>query len=117
MCSDCRLSTKKIQRKNFIWKNKLTIECSPAPKIIKNIREDAPKSKIIAFKLEENNKDLKEKAMKLLTRNNLDVVVANTISAFGADANEILILDKKRESIIKKGRKEQLASYILDTIK
>jgi len=55
--------------------------------------------------------------VKLLSKNNLDVVVANTISAFGADENEILIIDKKRKSITKKGKKEQLAGYILDTIK
>jgi len=108
---------KKHKGKISSGKNKLTIECSPAPKIIQKIREVAPKSKIIAFKVEENKKDLKEEAVKLLSKNNLDVVVANTISAFGADENEILIIDKKRKSITKKGKKEQLTGYILDTIK
>ena len=108
---------KKHKGKISSGKNKLTIECSPAPKIIQKIREVAPKSKIIAFKVEENKKDLKEEAVKLLSKNNLDVVVANTISAFGADENEILIIDKKRKSITKKGKKEQLAGYIIDTIK
>jgi phosphopantothenoylcysteine decarboxylase/phosphopantothenate--cysteine ligase len=83
---------KKHKGKISSGKNKLTIECSPAPKIIQKIREVAPKSKIIAFKVEENKKDLKEEAVKLLSKNNLDVVVANTISAFGADENEILII-------------------------
>lgn len=108
---------KKHKGKISSGKNKLTIECSPAPKIIQKIREVEPKSKIIAFKVEENKKDLKEEALKLLSKNNLDVVVANTISAFGADENEILIIDKERKSITKKGKKEQLAGYILDTIK
>ncbi|MCK5458549.1 MAG: bifunctional phosphopantothenoylcysteine decarboxylase/phosphopantothenate--cysteine ligase CoaBC [Thermoplasmatales archaeon] len=108
---------KKHKGKISSGKNKLTIECSPAPKIIQKIREVAPKSKIIAFKVEENKKDLKDEAVKLLSKNNLDVVVANTISAFGADENEILIIDKKRKSITKKGKKEQLTGYILDTIK
>ena len=108
---------KKHKGKISSGKNKLTIECSPAPKIIQKIREVAPKSKIIAFKVEEDKKDLKEEAVKLLSKNNLDVVVANTISAFGADENEILIIDKKRKSITKKGKKEQLAGYIIDTIK
>jgi len=98
-------------------KNKLDIELSPAPKIIQKIRKGAPKSKIIAFKVEENKKDLKREALKLLIKNKLDAVVANTISAFGTDENEILIIDKKRKSITKKGRKEKLAEYILDTIK
>jgi len=98
-------------------KNKLDIELSPAPKIIQKIRKGAPKSKIIAFKVEENKKDLKREALKLLIKNKLDAVVANTISAFGTDENEILIINKKRKSITKKGRKEKLAGYILDTIK
>jgi len=108
---------KKYKGKITSGKNKLTIECSPAPKIITKIREVAPKSKIIAFKVEENKKHLKEKAIKLLTRDNLDVVVANTISACGTDENEILIIDKKGKSIAKKGRKEELSEYILDAIK
>ena len=108
---------KKHKGKIFSGKNKLIIECSPAPKIIQKIRNVAPKSKIIAFKVEENKKDLKGEAVKLLLKNNLDVVVANTISAFGTDENEILIIDRKRKSTIKKGRKEQLADYILDTLK
>ena len=108
---------KKHKGKISSGKNKLTIECAPAPKIIQKIRKIAPKSKIIAFKAEENKKDLKEEAVKLLSKNNLDVVVANTISAFGADENEILIIDNERKSVTKKGKKEQLAGYILDMIK
>ena len=108
---------KKQKGKISSGKNKLIIKCSPAPKIIQKIRNVAPKSKIIAFKVEENKKDLKGEAVKLLLKNNLDVVVANTISAFGTDENEILIIDRKRKSTIKKGRKEQLADYILDTLK
>ncbi len=108
---------KKYKGKISSGKNRLTIECFPASKIIKKILEVAPKSKIIAFKVEENKKDLKKEALKLLTRNNLDVVVANTISAFGTDENEILIINKKGKSIAKKGRKEELAEYILDAIK
>jgi len=108
---------KKQKGKISSGKNKLIIKCSPAPKIIQKIRNVAPKSKIIAFKVEENKKDLKGESVKLLLKNNLDVVVANTISAFGTDENEILIIDEKRESTIRKGRKEQLADYILDTLK
>jgi len=108
---------KKYKGKISSGKNKLIIECSPSPKIITKIREVAPKSKIIAFKVEENKKDLKEKAIQLCLKNNLDVVVGNTISAFGNDENEILIINKKGNNIEKKGKKEDLADYILDAIK
>ncbi|MCK4416074.1 MAG: hypothetical protein KAU84_02880, partial [Thermoplasmatales archaeon] len=98
-------------------KDKLDLELSPAPKIIQEIRLIAPKSKIIAFKVEESKKNLKEKSYQLLKKNQLDFVIANTISAFGKDENEILIINKKGESIHKKGKKEELADYILDVIR
>ena len=98
-------------------KDKLDLELSPAPKIIQEIRLIAPKSKIIAFKVEESKKNLKEKSYQLLKKNQLDIVIANTVSAFGKDENEILIINKKGESIHKKGKKEKLAGYILDMIR
>lgn len=97
-------------------KNKLDLELSPAPKIIQKIRLIASKSKIIAFKVEENKKSLKEKSYQLLKKNQLDFVIANTVSAFGKDENEILIINKKGEGIHKKGKKEELADYILGRV-
>ena len=97
-------------------KDKLVIEMSPSPKIIANLRIKAPNSKIIGFKVEENAVKLKEKARNLLKKNNLDDVIANTISGFDKDENEIWIIDKKGKSIHKKGKKEQLTNHILDTI-
>jgi phosphopantothenoylcysteine decarboxylase/phosphopantothenate--cysteine ligase len=95
-------------------KEKLSIEMHPAPRIIQKIR---PKTKrVIAFKTEENKRDLKDRAFKLLEENRLDLVVANTISAFGKDENEIFIINKKGECIHKKGSKEELAWCILDVI-
>lgn len=98
-------------------KNKLVIEMSPAPKIISSLRKKSPKSKIIGFKVEENTVKLKIKARDILNKNNLDFVVANTISGFGKDKNEIWIIDKKGKCTHKKGDKEQLANHILDSIK
>ena len=98
-------------------KNKLDLELSPAPKIIQKIRLIASKSKIIAFKVEENKKSLKEKSYQLLKKNQLDFVIANTVSAFGKDENEILIINKKGESVLRKGKKEEFTDYILDVIR
>ena len=47
----------------------------------------------------------------------LDLVVGNTISGFDSDINEILIFDKKNKTYSKKGKKENLAMFILETIK
>lgn len=97
-------------------KNKLIIECSPAPKIIEKIKNKSPKSKIIAFKVEADKKDLKDKAEKFLKRNDINCVIANTISAFGSNQNDIMIIPKKGKIIIKKDTKENLSDYILNMI-
>ena len=108
---------KKQKGKISSEKDKLILEIPAAPKIIAGLRKKAPKSKIIGFKVEEKSDIIKEKATALLKKNNLDIVIANTISGFGKDENEIWIIDKKGKTINKKGKKEQLANYILDTIR
>jgi phosphopantothenoylcysteine decarboxylase/phosphopantothenate--cysteine ligase len=97
-------------------KKKFTLDMSTAPKFIANIRKVATKSKIIGFKVEENIKNIKEKAIDLLQKNNLDFVIANTISGFSCKSNEIWIIDKKNNVVHKKGDKDILADYILDEI-
>jgi phosphopantothenoylcysteine decarboxylase/phosphopantothenate--cysteine ligase len=96
---------------------KLVLEMSPAPKIIAQLRKIAPKAKIIGFKVEAKNDKLKEKALGLLKKNNLDFVVANTLSGFGSDSNEIWIFDLKGKVIHKKGTKDILADNILDAVR
>jgi len=110
---------KPIKKKGKISskKSKLTIELKPTEKIISKIRKYAPKSKIIGFKVEEETKNLKEKSIKLLKENKLDFVIANTISGFISDENKICIIDKKEKIFSKKGKKEDLASFILDKVK
>jgi len=98
-------------------KKKLVLEMRPAPKIIAKLKEIAPDSKIIGFKVEENRDKIEEKAFKLLKKNDLDFVVANTVSGFYSVENEIWIIDKKGNNIYKKGKKEHLADHILDIVK
>ena len=108
---------KKQKGKISSEKDKLILEIPAAPKIIASLRKKAPNSKIIGFKVEEKTDKIKEKATELLKKNNLDIVIANTISGFDRDENEIWIIDKKGKTIHKKGKKEQLANFILDTIR
>ena len=98
-------------------KNKLVLEMLPAPKIVMQLRKLSPKSKIIGFKVESKKDKLKQKAFELLKKNNLDFVVANTVSAFGSDKNEILIIHKNGKAASKKGTKEILADNILDLVR
>ena len=108
---------KKIDGKLSSNEKKLILEMSPAPKIIAMLREKVPTSKLIGFKLEENSNELQDKAYSLLKKNNLDFVIANTISGLNDDKNEVRIIDKKGDIIHKTGKKEHLADCILDVVK
>ena len=98
-------------------KEKLSIECAQAPTILETLRSRVPHATIIAFKTEEKKINVKTKTQQLLTKHHLDGAVGNTLAGFGAKDNEILILTKKGKSTWKKGKKEELASVILDMIK
>jgi len=98
-------------------KEKLSIECVQAPTILETLRSRVPYATIIAFKNEEKKIDIKRKTQQLLTKYHLDGAVGNTLAGFGANDNEILMLTKKGKSNWKKGKKEELASFILDMIK
>jgi len=108
---------KKIDGKISSDEKKLVLEMFPAPKIIAMLREKAPASKLVGFKLEENNNELQEKAYNLLKKNNLDFVIANTISGLNGDKNEMWIIDGKGDTIHKTGNKEDLADWILCVVK
>jgi phosphopantothenoylcysteine decarboxylase/phosphopantothenate--cysteine ligase len=108
---------KKQNGKISSGKEKLEIEMSPAPKIISKLRQKTPKSKIIGFKVEDKKDKLIDKALNLLKKNKIDFVVANTISGFTSEENEIWIIDKNGKSVHKKGNKEKLTDYILDSVK
>jgi len=110
-------SPKKHKGKIPSGKKILNLEFTPAPNIIEKMKTYMPKSKIIAFKLEEKRKNLKEKSFLLLKRYKIDFVIANTISAFGTEENDILIINKKGESKKRKGTKDDLANFILNQIR
>jgi phosphopantothenoylcysteine decarboxylase/phosphopantothenate--cysteine ligase len=98
-------------------KDKLILEFGKAKKIISELRNKSPNSKIVGFKLEASKDKMMERGFDLLKKNNLDIVVANTLSGFKRNDNEILIINKKGEIFHKRGKKSILANYILDMVK
>lgn len=108
---------KKREGKIPSGEKKLVLEMSPAPKIIGKLREKAPNSKIVGFKLEEKQDGLTDVAYELLKKNKLDFVVANTISDLEGNKNKVWIVDKKGNSTQKEGSKKILADHILDMAK
>lgn len=108
---------KKREGKIPSGEKKLVLEMSPAPKIIEKLREKAPNSKIVGFKLEEKQDGLTDVAYEFLKKNKLDFVVANTISGLEDNKNKVWIVDKKGNSTKREGSKKILADYILDMAK
>jgi len=98
-------------------KKEITLKLKQAPKIIKIIRKNF-KGFLAGFKLESNisREKLLEKSYKYLKENNLDLIVANDIKNVKPDENEIIIVDKKRNIIMIKDRKEKIAEKIFDVI-
>lgn len=92
----------------------LAIDCIQAPIFLETLRSHSTEAKIIAFKTEEKKQNVKKKTQQLITKYHLDGAIGNTLDGFGGKDNEILILTKKGKSIWKKGKKEELASDILD---
>jgi phosphopantothenoylcysteine decarboxylase/phosphopantothenate--cysteine ligase len=107
---------KKQKGKISSGKERLIIECTEAPVILETLRKRMPNTKIIAFKTEENKKNVKRKTQQLFIRYHLTGAVGNTLDGFGGKDNEILILTEKGKCTWKKGKKEELASVILDML-
>ena len=107
---------KKQKGKIHAGKQRIIIECIQAPTILKTLKLQVQNTKIIAFKTEEKKTDVKRKTKQLLIKYHLDGVVGNTLYGFGATDNEIFILMNNGKSTWKKGKKEELASFVLDMI-
>ena len=98
-------------------KETLVITCVDAPVFLEALRCHLPRARIIAFKTEEKKKNVLGRTRQLLTKYHLDGAVGNTLTGFGGESNEILLLSKKGKSTWKKGKKEELASVILDMLR
>lgn len=98
-------------------KEHLFITCTQAPVVLERLRLKAPNACIIAFKTEEQKSDVRRKTKQLLTKYHLDGAVGNTLRGFGGEHNEILLLSKKGKGTWVKGKKEDIASDILDLLR
>ena len=94
----------------------LSIDWSQAPVVLESLRRQFSKAKIIAFKTEEKKQNVRRRTRELLTKYHLDGAIGNTLDGFGGEVNEILLLTKKGKGVWKKGKKEELASDILDML-
>ena len=97
-------------------KEKISIDCVPAPVVLERLRLKAANANIIAFKAEEKKSTVKRKTQDMVRKYRLNGAVGNTIQGFGGESNEILLFKKGQNVVWKKGNKEELASSILDLL-
>ncbi len=95
----------------------LILKLKPTSKIIKTIRKNF-KGFLVGFKLESHisKEKLLEKAYKYLKENSLDLIVANDIKNVKTYENGVIIVDRQKNIIMLKDRKEKIAEKILDLI-
>lgn len=102
-------------------KNLFRVRLKPTPKILDRVRKLSPRTFLIAFKAEYNLKEdeLAERGFRRLSESHADLIVVNDVSVngagFGADNNEVLLVDSKRR-VVKIGlsSKDEVADRILD---
>ena len=96
----------------------LTLKLEPTPKIIDRVKEIQPDVFLVGFKAETglSEKELIEAARKQIERAGSDLVIANTLSAFGSDENEVVLVTKRNIKKLPRMNKKELAERIWDEI-
>ncbi len=94
----------------------LTLELEPTPKIIDRVKELQPDVFLVGFKAETGKEKLVEEARKQIARAGSDLVVANTLRAFGSEENEVLLVSREGVKRLPKMNKRELAERLWDEI-
>ena len=96
----------------------LTLELEPTPKIIDRVKELQPDTFLVGFKAETgvSEEELVNAARKQMERAGSDLVVANTLQAFGSEENEVLLVGREWVKKLPKMSKRELAERLWDEI-
>lgn len=98
--------------------NSPQLEFTKNPKIIDSIKEWAPMTKLVAFKLtsKSTDKEQKEAVKKLLTHAQADWVVANDLSKINKDTHPAIVYTAKLEVVNRTDTKDSLAKILWQII-
>ncbi|AEK72091.1 bifunctional phosphopantothenoylcysteine decarboxylase/phosphopantothenate synthase [Thermococcus sp. 4557] len=96
----------------------LTLELEPTPKIIDRIKELQPGAFLVGFKAETglSEEELINAARKQIERAGSDLVVANTLKAFGSEENEVILVGRDSVKKLPRMDKRELAGKLWDEI-
>jgi len=96
----------------------LTLELEPTPKIIDRVKGLQPDVFLVGFKAETelSEEELISAAKGQIGRAGSDLVVANTLGAFGSDDNEVLLVGRDFVKRLPRMNKRELAERLWDEI-
>lgn len=96
----------------------LVLELEPTPKIIDRVKELQPEVFLVGFKAETglSEEELISAARKQIERAGSDLVVANTLKAFGSEENEVILVGRDFAKKLPKMSKRELAERLWDEI-
>ncbi|ACS34171.1 bifunctional phosphopantothenoylcysteine decarboxylase/phosphopantothenate--cysteine ligase CoaBC [Thermococcus gammatolerans] len=94
----------------------LILELEPTPKIIDRVKELQPDVFLVGFKAETSEDKLIEEARKQTERAGSDMVVANTLKAFGSEENEVFLVTRNEVKRLPRMNKRELAERLWDEI-
>ena len=94
----------------------LILELEPTPKIIDRVKELQPDVFLVGFKAETSEDKLIEEARKQIERAGSDLVVANTLRAFGSEENEVFLVTRDDVKRLPRMDKRELAERLWDEI-
>ncbi|AAL81564.1 bifunctional phosphopantothenoylcysteine decarboxylase/phosphopantothenate--cysteine ligase CoaBC [Pyrococcus furiosus DSM 3638] len=94
----------------------ITIELVPNPKIIDRIKEIQPNVFLVGFKAETSKEKLIEEGKRQIERAKADLVVGNTLEAFGSEENQVVLIGRDFTKELPKMKKRELAERIWDEI-
>jgi phosphopantothenoylcysteine decarboxylase/phosphopantothenate--cysteine ligase len=96
----------------------LVLELEPTPKIIDVVKKLQPEAFLVGFKAETglSEEELIMEARKQIERAGSDLVVANTLKAFGSDENEVILVTGESTKRLPRMEKRELAERLWDEI-
>ncbi len=94
--------------------NSLTLELEPTPKIIDRVKELQPSVFLVGFKAETglSEEEMISAARRQIERAGSDLVVANTLQAFGSEENEVLLVGRDWVKKLPRMNKRELAEEL-----
>ncbi|CAB49630.1 bifunctional phosphopantothenoylcysteine decarboxylase/phosphopantothenate--cysteine ligase CoaBC [Pyrococcus abyssi] len=107
----------KIKAKEKIKSDKsITLELVPNPKIIRKIKEIQSDVFLVGFKAETSMEKLISEAKKQIESAGSDLVIGNTLEAFGSEESKVVIVGKDFVKELPRMKKRELAERIWDEI-